>query len=206
MEPHCKVDDRSETDNPYGELIGSLLYLSSTCRPDITYAVPFLSWFMHKATKTHWNMAIRILKYLKGTVDHGLLYRRSSKVLLGQSDSEFACDLTDRKSTSGFIFILNGAAISWQPKKQTIVAQSTAEAEYVAMSFDIRETFLLKSLLCDRKVYRHFYEDRVSMKTENMQVIDLSRDEIVSENSKHIDMKYQLVRDEVKKKTVDLSL
>jgi len=74
------------------------------------------------------------------------------------------------------------------------------------MSFDIRETFWLKSLLCDRKVYRHFYKDRVSMKTENMQVIDLSRDEIVSENSKHIDMKYQLVRDEVKKKTVDLSL
>ena len=74
------------------------------------------------------------------------------------------------------------------------------------MSFDIRETFWLKSLLCDRKVYRHFYEDHVSMKTDNMQVIDLSRNEILSENSKHIDMKYQLVRDEVKKKTVDLSL
>ena len=181
MEPHYKVEKSGLTDKPYRELIGSLLYLSITCRPKISYATSYLSRFMDKATNSHWKMAMRILRYLKGTSNHGIIYQKSSQPLQAFSDSDFAGDLNDRKSTSGFVFIIDGGAISWRSKKQSIVAQSTTEAEYVAMSFTVRESLLLKSLFKDLHINSTYDSDNLRINTDDTQGLDLSKDNLSSE-------------------------
>ena len=116
----------------YQAVVGSLLYLSTKTRPDIAYGVGCAARFCAKPTKEHWTAVKRILRYLKGTSNLGLLYSSTtSSEIVGYSDADWAGDVGDRKSTSGYVFMLSGAAISWKSNKQTCVALSTAEAEYV---------------------------------------------------------------------------
>ena len=108
----------------YRSAVGSLLYVSTGTRPDIAFAVSMVAKFSSKPTKQHWQGVKRILRYLKGTADLGLLYRRSdAEELTGYSDSDWAGDLDDRKSTSGYMFMLSGAPISWKSRKQSSVAR-----------------------------------------------------------------------------------
>ena len=117
----------------YHSAVGSLLYLSTGTRPDITFAVSNVATFCSDPTRRHWTAVKRILRYLKGTSDLDPLYTDGGRQdCLGYLDSDWAGDLGDRKSTSGYIFMLCGAGISWRSKKQTSVALSTAEAEYIA--------------------------------------------------------------------------
>lgn len=128
----------------YQSAVGSLLYLSTGTRPDITFAVCSVAKFCSKPTKCHWTAVKRILRYLKGTPDFGLLYSCCDQQdCSGYSDSDWAGDLNDRKSMSGYIFMLGGAGISWRSKKQTSVALSTAEAEYIALSSSVQEAMWL---------------------------------------------------------------
>ena len=117
----------------YRSLIGSLRYLTHT-RPDLLFSVGLLSRFMEKPTQEHFNGVKRILRYVKGTKDYGLLYRKGDLKgeLIGYSDSDFAGDCHDRKSTSGHFFLFGGMAVSWSSQKQSIVALSSCEAEYIA--------------------------------------------------------------------------
>ena len=128
--------------------VGSLLYLSTRTRPDITYAVSSVARFTSKPTKQHWTAAKRIFRYLNGTISFRLLYSKDKeKECTGYSDADWAGDLNDRKSTSGFVFKLSGAAISWRSKKQSCVALSTAEAEYIALASAAQESVWLQELL-----------------------------------------------------------
>nr|KYP47813.1 hypothetical protein KK1_030509 [Cajanus cajan] len=116
----------------YRSLIGSLLYLTAT-RPDIMYAVSLLSRFMQKPSQIHFGAAKRILRYLQGTKEFGIWYKTmTNSSLLGYTDSDWAGSVDDMKSTSGYAFSLGSGIFSWASKKQATVAQSTAEAEYVA--------------------------------------------------------------------------
>lgn len=129
--------------------MGSLLYLSTATRPDITYAVSNVAKFCAKPTKQHWIAVKRILRYLKGTQKYGLLFKTSTeKDCVGFSDADWGGDLDDRKSTSGYVFQIGGTAISWRSKKQACVALSTAEAEYIALA---QESVWLQQLLADIK-------------------------------------------------------
>jgi len=124
----------------YQAVVGSLLYLSTKTRPDIAYAVSRVTRFCAKPTKEHWAAVKRILRYLKGTSNLGLLYREDTPAeITGYSDADWAGDVGDRKSTSGYVFLLGGAAISWRSSKQTCVALSTAEVDYVALSAAAQE-------------------------------------------------------------------
>lgn len=116
----------------YKQIVGSLMYLTST-RPDIMYAVSLISRYMENPTEVHLLAAKRIFRYLKGTADFGIWYKKvGDSSLFGFSDSDYAGDLDDRKSTSGFVFIMGSGAVSWSTKKQQIVTLSTTEAEFVA--------------------------------------------------------------------------
>jgi hypothetical protein len=128
-----KKDEGSTVDPTlYKILVGSLLYLTAT-RPDIMYAVSFVSRFMESPKNSHWKMVKRILKYVAGTLNFGLWYTQSDdNHLSGYTNSDFASSLDDRKSTSGHFFHLGTNLISWASKKQPIVSISSAEAEYVA--------------------------------------------------------------------------
>ena len=126
-------DDSEAVDETlFKQLMGSLMYMTNT-RPDIQFVVSFISRFMSKPTEAHLAAAKRVMRYIQGTLDDGIWYKRGGKGRMEcYTDSDFAGDLTDRKSTSGYVIMWDGAAVSWSSKKQSIVALSSTEAEYVA--------------------------------------------------------------------------
>ena len=134
----------------YQSAVGSLLYLSTWTRPDITYAVNNVARFCARPTKEHWMAVKRIFRYLKGTQDYGLQYHKEgSAECVGYSDADWAGDTEDRKSTSGYLFSLNGGLVSWRSKNQSCVALSTAEAEYMALASAAQEALWLRQLTSD---------------------------------------------------------
>ena len=139
MEVHLKLQREAEgklvKSTSFRSLIGSLWYLMNT-RPDITYSVCYLSRFMDKPSSEHLVAAKRILRYLKGTMNFGILYKRGDKdmKITGYSDSDFAGDINDMKSTLGQILFMGGLPFTWNSVKQRVVALSTCEAEFIAVS------------------------------------------------------------------------
>ncbi|XP_052180941.1 secreted RxLR effector protein 161-like [Diospyros lotus] len=141
-------EDGAEVDaTQYKRLIGSLRYLTMT-RPDIEYGVRLLSRYMEAPKKSHWQATKRILRYVKGTLTMGLHYVCGVKFkLIGYSDSEWGRDPLERKSTTGYVFFGGSAAFSWTSNKQSIIALSSCDAEYVALASTVCEAIWLKNLL-----------------------------------------------------------
>lgn len=186
----------------YQSAVGSLLYLSHWTRPDITYAVSSAARYCADPKKEHWIAVKRILRYLKGTVDNGIEYMKGrSEDLTGYCDADWAGDLNDRKSTSGYVFNICGSPVSWRSKKQTCVALSTAEAEYVALTSAAQEAVWLSSLLAEierkEKEATIIYDDSQS-------ALAMSKNPQFHGRAKHIDIKYHYVREQVDKGTVQL--
>jgi hypothetical protein len=121
--------------------VGALLYLASYTRPDINYAVSVLSRFMSSSTESHWNAAERVLRYLKGTINQSLTYSGTGGVDKPVTflDADFGADEDTRRSTSGMVVTLNGRAVMWMSKLQSIVATSTAEAEFISAATGVKE-------------------------------------------------------------------
>ena len=143
-------DDELVDESLHQSAVGSLQYLSTMTRTDITFAVSNVAKYCSKPTKEHWIAVKRIMRYLKGTHNLGLTYKKSdSNSCVGFSDSDWAGDLDDSKSTSGYIFQVGGTAISWKSRKQSCVALSTAEAEYIALSLAAQEAIWLRQLNTD---------------------------------------------------------
>ena len=131
----------------YQSAVGNLLYLSMRTCPDITFAVTLAARFCSKPTSQHLTAVKRIFRYLRGTTHYGLLFKKSgSKAIIGYSDADWGGDINDCKSTTGYLFQIGGTAISWQSKKQSCVAMSTTEAEYVALAGATQEGVWLKQL------------------------------------------------------------
>ena len=114
----------------YQSLVGSLMYLAVGTWPDIAYSVAVLRKFNAQPTNNHFQAAKHLLRYLKQTASLALIYSPADS-LVGYTNSDFAEDTGDRKSTSGYVFTLTNAAVSWRSKKQTLVSLSSTEAEYV---------------------------------------------------------------------------
>ena len=113
----------------FRRIIGCLRYLTLT-QPDLIYSVSYLSWFMSKPYSNHMTAAKRILRYVKGTIDYGLVYKSDKECeLSGYCDSDYAGDLDDRKSTSGLIFFYGLKLIAWNSCKQKVIALSSCETK-----------------------------------------------------------------------------
>ena len=135
----------------YQSAVGKLLYLSTKTRPDIAFAVSYVAKFCNRPTAQHWKAIKQILRYLAGTINVGLVFRKiESQECIGYSDADWASDL-DRKSTSGFVFQIGGTSVSWQSKKQPCVALSTAEAEYIALANAAQEAIWIRKLVSELK-------------------------------------------------------
>ena len=179
----------------YQSAIGSLMYLANVTRPDISYAVHKLAQYCNQPGTVHWSMVKRVLRYLCGTRKLGLLYQRTRDTSLYVfSDADFAGDLDTRKSTSGYTLLKNKGIVSWKSKKQSIVAQSTAEAEYVALYFAVQECIWIRQLLQDLKEPQNkasvVYED-------NQAAIKISENPINHPKTKHIATKYHFTREQL---------
>ena len=188
---------------PSRELIGSLLYLSNTTRPDLSYSVGLLARYMESPGEKHWKAAKHVLRYLRGTLTFGILYKNDgSDTIVGYTDSDFAADRDARKSTSGFCFLLSGGIVSWLSKKQSITAQSTVEAEFIALSFAVRELIWLRNMM---KELEQNIEVPSIIFVDNQGCISLSESAALTDKSKHIAVKIHLVKDMIDDGTVMLS-
>ena len=131
----------------YRSLVGSLLYLAHT-RPDITYAVSCISHYMQEPEETHLQAAKKVLRYLKGTASHGLLFSKtSSERLYSYSDSDWGMDLDTRCSTSGILHRIGTTSIAWSSKLQPTILLSSTEAEYKALTEASKDIIHYRRLL-----------------------------------------------------------
>ena len=189
----CVNEDDVQNQKTYQAVVGSLLYLSTKTRPDIAYAVGSVARFCAKPTKEHWTAVKRILRYLRGTVNLGLLYSGNAPPeCICYSDADWAGDVGDRKSTSGYVFLLGDGAISWKSSKQSCVALSTAEAEYVALSAAAQEAIWLQQLISEL-LNKDIQETTVL--EDNQAAICLAKNPQVHGRTKHIDIKFHFIRD-----------
>ena len=137
---------------PYASAVCSLMYAMVCTRPDIANAVGMVSRYMANPGKSYWEAVKLILRYLRGTSSHDLVFGGSKAMdckLVGYYDSDYAGDMDRRKSTFGYVFTLGGTAISWRSRLQTVVALSTTEAELIAAVEAAKEALYLNQLLCD---------------------------------------------------------
>lgn len=181
----------------YKQIVGSLRFVYNS-RPDITFGVGLISRFMSDPRANHMIAAKRILRYLKGTADFGLLFPRAKEEVNGEivaySDSDWCGDQMDRKSTSGYFFRFLGAPISWCSKKQGVVDLSSSEAEYIAAAQAACQILWLESLLEEMKIK---HAKPVQLQVDNKSSISLARNPIALGRSKHIETKFYFLRDQV---------
>lgn len=193
MDPSVKLVKEEDTieNVPYRELIGSLMYLSVRTRPDISHVVSRLSQFNDSHSETHWKAAKRVLCYLKGTQHLGIVFSRSQDRPSIYVDADWGNCTVDRRSYTVFAFIINGAAVSWESKKQPTVALSMTEAEYMALSEPTKEAFYVRRLM---KTFGMEIE-KVVIKNDNMGAQKLAANPVFHSRTKHIDIRHHFVRD-----------
>lgn len=186
----------------YRELLGSLMYLSVCTRPDITYACSQLSQFNHDFGNEHWLAAKRVLRYLAGTLNYSLCFNRTGNLnITAFADADWANNLLDRKSYSGYVIRMGANTINWESRKQKCVALSSTEAEYLAIS----------DVCKDLSFFKNFLEEIVNVQgkivlyNDNQSAIKLLlAKEYCHKKTKHIDLRYHYVKDLVQKDFVNI--
>ena len=192
-------------DGEYMCLVGSLLYSAMVTRPDIACAVQSLSRHMQAAGPEHWMAGKRVLRYLRGTRELGIKYgamaRGDSTRLEGYCDADWAGDVDTRRSTTAYIFMIAGGAVSWASKLQTTVALSSTEAEYMAACAAVQEAVHLRQLLGD---VGYEQEGASVIYEDNQGCIWLANNPVVHKRSKHIDIRHHFTREKVESGEVRL--
>lgn len=185
----------------YRSVLGALMYLMIGTRPDIAFAISCLSQFCSCPSQEHWNAVKRILRYLKGTVSAGITYSgKDPLIVTGYCDSDFASSTSDRKSVGAYVFVCEGGAISWNSHKQRTVAVSTTEAEYMALSQASREAIWIQRLANDLTVTM----DSMIIMCDNASAICLARNPVQHSRTKHIDVHYHFVRQQVQEEKLQV--
>ena len=196
-----KFQQLSQGDEPfnvqtYQQAIGCLTYMSTATRRDIAAAVGVLSQYMSRPSKDHWIGVKRVLRYLKGTLMYGLKFsaHEEEPELFGYSDADWAGDVDTRRSTSGYVFQIGSSTVSWSSKKQTTVAKSSTEAEYVTLSSATQEAVWLRSLMGD---FGRQMDAPTTIYEDNQGAIELAKNAKYHNRTKHIDICHHFVRERV---------
>ena len=205
LDHNSKLQKRKEDDAPahsvteYQAAIGSLMYAAVGTRPDIAFTVRHLSQFSSDPSAAHFAAVKRVFRYLKGTSNYGILLGNiSDEPLRGYSDSDWGSNLSDRRSTTGFIFTLGGP-ITWSSKKQPTVALSSMEAEYMAVSHAAREALWLRTFLAE---LGHTPGGPTEINVDNQAALAFTHNEDKHTRSKHIDIRHHFIRDQVHAGTI----
>jgi transposase InsO family protein len=211
------LDENSEIDRkfPYRQAIGALMYLSVCTRPDLATAISILSKFNANPQPEHWQAVKRVFRYLKGTMGLGILYSNEPNQnqacingdpikhhLFGYADASWADDLQDRRSTTGYVFMFNNAPISWCCRRQSTVALSSTEAEYMALADATQEALWILKLMKDLE-----YQDAVPLNIyeDNQGCIAIAHDPTMHKRTKHIDTKHHFLRQHIQERTITLN-
>ena len=197
------VDPTPTNVKEFQEKVGTLLYAAISTRPDISFAVNQLTQRMQSPTLSDAKACDRVFRYLAGTRDQGLLFGRNvdQQSITVYADADWGSDKRDRKSITGWIAMVNGDPVSWASKKQKVVAQSTCEAELYAEAAAINEAKWLEGLLIELGLPT---KEVPLVLGDNQSTQKLSENDIKSERTKHVDIKYHYVQDEVQNKRIRL--
>lgn len=187
----------------YQSAVGSLMYIMLGTRPDIAYAISVVSRYGSNPTDEHWKAVKRIFRYLKATLHMRLTFQGPIQSLIGYTDSDWAGDKDTRRSTSGYVFSLGSAPISWSSKRQPTVALSTCEAEYTGQTQAAKEAVWLKSLL-SQLTGDNQYLKSVVIYGDNQGAIALAQNPRFHARTKHIDIQNHYVRESIASKQVAL--
>jgi len=179
----------------YRSIVGSLRYLCNT-RPDLSFSVGVVSRHMQDPKVTHLLAVKRIMRYLHGTEQFGVLLCRGNEELVGYSDADWCGDKTDRRSTAGYVFFLGRTPISWSSTKEPIVALSSCEAEYIAASEAACQAIWLGSLLRELGVNQRC---KLRLLVDNQSAINLAKHPTSHGRSKHIETRFHFIREQVSK-------
>lgn len=201
MGPQTAAERAEMARIPYREAIGSLMYLANGTRPDIAAAVGILARFMSDPGHQHWLGVKRVLRYLKGTLNLGLIYRSDAPgAIVGYSDADWGSELDSRKSTSGYVFTRLGAAISWQSKKQPTVSLSSTESELHALVSAMKEALAWRNRT---KAVDLGQEGPTRIYCDNNGALALVRAPTSKDTTKHIAIKSFFARDTVENGLVE---
>jgi hypothetical protein len=181
--------------------VGGLLYAVTSTRPDIAAAVNQVCRFMQDPGKPHWEAVKRILRYLKGTTENGLLLGGDSTDLAGYADADWAGDVDKRKSVTGYVFYLGQAPISWNSKLQPTVALSSTEAEYMALAAAAQEALWLRNLLKGMNVQQ---TNATTIYEDNQGCIKLTKATKDHARTKHIDIRHHFTRDLIEQNQISI--
>ncbi|KAE8669333.1 hypothetical protein F3Y22_tig00112249pilonHSYRG00290 [Hibiscus syriacus] len=205
MEPNIKMCAHEGKDLEdaimYRQLVGSLIYLTLT-RPDISYAVGVMSRFMQNPKKPHLEAVRRILRYVKNTIDYGLLYKKGEDCkLVGYCDADYAGDHDTRRSTTGYVFKLGSGTISWCSKRQPTVSLSTTEAEYRAAAMAAQESTWLIQLMNN---LHQPVDYAIPLYCDNQSAIRLAENLVFHARTKHVEVHYHFVREKVLQEEIEM--
>jgi hypothetical protein len=205
MEPRLKLSKHGGGNavdtTQYRSVVGGLRYLVHT-RPDICFAVGYLSRFMEAPTSEHWNAMKHLLRYIAGTKDLGCCYarREGDAELVRYSDSDHAGDIDDRKSTGGVLFFYGQSPVAWQSTKQKVVALSSCESEYIAATAAACQGVWLRRLYCELMGCKI---GATELRVDNKSAIALMKNPVFHDRSKHIDTRYHYIRQCVENGSID---
>ncbi|XP_042983134.1 secreted RxLR effector protein 161-like [Carya illinoinensis] len=186
---------------PYASIVGSVMYATVCTRPDLIYAVSVVSRFMSNPVKAHWQAIKWLLRYISGTTVLGLKYGNNVKEgceLEGFVDADYAGSVDTRKSLTGYVFTAFGGAISWKSNLQSVVALSTTEVEYIALTEAIKEAIWLNGISHELGIFK----GNITIHCDNQSSIHLAKNQVFHERSKHIDVRLHFVRDVIESREV----
>ncbi|KAJ9551376.1 hypothetical protein OSB04_015421 [Centaurea solstitialis] len=190
---------------PYASAIGSIMYAMTCTRPDVSFALSMVSRYQGNPCESHWTAVKNILKYLRRTKDVFLVYGGKDELrVTGYTDASFQTDRDDSRSQSGWVFLLNGGAVTWKSSKQDTVADSTCESEYIAASEAAKEAAWLKNFIGDLGVVPSISEP-IEIFCDNEGAVALTKEPKDHGKSKHIERKYHFVRHKVEEKQIVVS-
>ncbi|CAM8895916.1 unnamed protein product [Rhodiola kirilowii] len=179
---------------PYSNVIGCLLYAMVCTRPDISHGVSLVSRHMANPGRSHWQVVKWMLRYIKGTLDKGLLFggdQLTSEIVEGFVYSDYAGSVDIRKSQTGLVFTVFGTVVSWKANLQKVVALSTTEAEFIAITEAVKEALWLKGIMAELG----HGQECVKVHSDTQGAIHLSKHQVFHERSKHIDVRMHFVRE-----------
>ena len=192
--PHTDEEKERMNRIPYASAIGSIMYAMLCTRPDVAYALGCVSRFQSNPGEKHWTAVKCILKYLRNTQDLFLIYGNGDLLMKGYTDSSFQSDIDDSKSISGYVFTLNGGAVSWKSSKQETVADSTMEAEYIALNEAAKEAVWMRKFLAELGVIPNV-ENPMTLFCDNNAAMQIAKEPRAHKKSRHIRRKFHLIRE-----------
>lgn len=187
---------------PYREAVGSLLYVTNKCRPDLSYSVNYCSRKMEKPTDQDVVNVKRIFRYLVATKEEGITYKHTEcEKLIAYSDADFAGDSESRKSTTGYVIFLCGGPISWCSRKQPIVSLSSTESEYIAAAECVKELLFLKTMIDELTGS----DIKIVLFVDNQSAITLIKNGQFNRRSKHIDVRFHFINEKVHEGLININ-